>query len=71
MSTELDAKELAKKLWAGFAPTEMATASVAPAIVKWAGIGADCDVLDVGCGTGCCACCGLVVSLPSLPGHQR
>jgi len=45
-------KENAKAGWSSFAPTEMITASVAPRLVKFAGIKAGQDVLDVACGTG-------------------
>jgi len=45
-------KENAKVGWSSFAPTEMVTGSVAPRLVKFAGIKAGLDVLDVACGTG-------------------
>ncbi|NOU31148.1 MAG: class I SAM-dependent methyltransferase [Polyangiaceae bacterium] len=45
-------KEQAKQAWATFGPTEMLTASVAPRLVRFAGIGPGMRVLDVGCGTG-------------------
>lgn len=45
-------KEAARAGWESFAPTEMATGSVAPKLVKFAGIERGMRVLDVGCGTG-------------------
>jgi len=45
-------KEAAKQGWSSFAPTEMVTASVAPRLVRLAGIEAGMRVLDVACGTG-------------------
>jgi SAM-dependent methyltransferase len=45
-------KEAARAGWESFAPTEMATGSVAPKLVKFAGIERNMRVLDVGCGTG-------------------
>jgi SAM-dependent methyltransferase len=45
-------KENAKQGWSSFTPTEMMTASVAPKLVRFAGVTRGKDVLDVGCGTG-------------------
>ncbi|MDP9149307.1 MAG: class I SAM-dependent methyltransferase [Myxococcota bacterium] len=45
-------KENAKQGWSTFAPTEMVTGSVAPHLVKFAGVERGNQVLDVGCGTG-------------------
>ena len=45
-------KEAARAGWESFAPTEMATGSVAPKLVKFAGLQRGMRVLDVGCGTG-------------------
>lgn len=45
-------KENAKQAWSTFAPTEMLTASVAPNLVRFAGITRGMQVLDVACGTG-------------------
>jgi ubiquinone/menaquinone biosynthesis C-methylase UbiE len=45
-------KEMARRGWATFAPTEMATGAVAPRLVTFAGIERGARVLDVGCGTG-------------------
>ncbi len=45
-------KEAARIGWASFAPFEMLTASVAPELVRFAGVRAGQRVLDVGCGTG-------------------
>jgi len=45
-------KETAKAGWSTFAATELVTASVAPQLVKFAGIEAGHEVLDVACGTG-------------------
>ncbi|MDB5218657.1 MAG: Ubiquinone/menaquinone biosynthesis methyltransferase UbiE [Myxococcaceae bacterium] len=45
-------KENAKKAWSTFGPTENMTASVAPELVRFAGITKGAKVLDVGCGTG-------------------
>jgi SAM-dependent methyltransferase len=45
-------KEMAKQMWSGFASLEMMTASVAPRLVKRAGISRGDRVLDVACGTG-------------------
>ena len=45
-------KEAAREGWSTFAPFETTTGAVAPALVKFAGIGGNSRVLDVGCGTG-------------------
>lgn len=45
-------KENAKKTWSTFTPIEMATSSVAPVLVRFAGIRSAAKVLDVACGTG-------------------
>jgi SAM-dependent methyltransferase len=45
-------KQTAKAGWAGFAPTEPLTGTVAPRLVRFAGIHAGATVLDVACGTG-------------------
>ncbi len=45
-------KESSKKGWALFAPTEMATGSTAPTLVRFARLRTGMRVLDVGCGTG-------------------
>lgn len=45
-------KENAKQGWSSFAPTEIATGSTAPRLVRFAGIGRGNEVLDVACGTG-------------------
>jgi len=45
-------KENAKQGWSTFAPLEMITGSVAPRLVKYAGVERGKEVLDVGCGTG-------------------
>jgi SAM-dependent methyltransferase len=45
-------KAQAREGWSSFAPFEMLTASVAPEIVRFAGVTAGAEVLDVGCGTG-------------------
>ena len=45
-------KENAKKAWSTFGPSESMTASVAPCLVRLAGITRGAKVLDVGCGTG-------------------
>jgi ubiquinone/menaquinone biosynthesis C-methylase UbiE len=45
-------KEGAKQAWSTFAPLEMITGSVAPRLVKFAGVERGKEVLDVGCGTG-------------------
>lgn len=45
-------KENAKKAWSTFGPTENMTSSVAPRLVKHAGVARGMKVLDVGCGTG-------------------
>jgi SAM-dependent methyltransferase len=45
-------KEHAKQAWSTFGPTEMMTGSVAPRLVRHAGIVSGVSVLDVGCGTG-------------------
>lgn len=45
-------KAAAREGWESFAPTEMATGSAAPRLVKFAGVRSGMKVLDVGCGTG-------------------
>ena len=45
-------KEAARAGWESFTPTEMATGSAAPKLVRFAGIERGMRVLDVGCGTG-------------------
>ncbi len=45
-------KENAKRVWSTFGPSEMMTSSVAPRLVRVAGITHGARVLDVGCGTG-------------------
>lgn len=45
-------KDAARAGWESFTPTEMATGSVAPKLVRFAGITRGARVLDVGCGTG-------------------
>lgn len=45
-------KDNAKKGWSSFAATEVATGSVAPKLVRFAGIQSGARVLDVACGTG-------------------
>lgn len=45
-------KEGAKQGWSTFAPLEMITGSVAPRLVRYAGVEQGKEVLDVGCGTG-------------------
>jgi ubiquinone/menaquinone biosynthesis C-methylase UbiE len=45
-------KENAKRVWSTFASSEMMTSSVAPRLVRHAGITQGARVLDVGCGTG-------------------
>jgi len=45
-------KEAARAGWKSFTPTEMATGSCAPKLVKFARIERGMRVLDVGCGTG-------------------
>ena len=45
-------KAAAREGWSTFAPFETATGTVAPALVKFAGIRPGSRVLDVGCGTG-------------------
>ena len=45
-------KAAAREGWATFAPFEMLTASVAPELVRFAGVAAGQRVLDIGCGTG-------------------
>ena len=45
-------KEGAKQAWSTFAPLEMITGSVAPRLVKYAGVERGREVLDVGSGTG-------------------
>jgi SAM-dependent methyltransferase len=45
-------KEAARAGWESFTPTEMATGSCAPKLVKFARIERGMRVLDVGCGTG-------------------
>jgi len=45
-------KAAQREAWASFAPFEMLTAAVAPALVRFAGVTAGATVLDVGCGTG-------------------
>ena len=45
-------KALQRQAWSLFSPFEVVTGSVAPRLVKFAGIRRGTDVLDVGCGTG-------------------
>jgi SAM-dependent methyltransferase len=45
-------KETARESWASFVPFEVFTGSVAPQLVRFAGIGPGQKLLDVGCGTG-------------------
>ncbi len=45
-------KAAARQGWASFAPFEMLTGSVAPDLVRFAGVTTGQRVLDVGCGTG-------------------
>ncbi|MGA9852481.1 MAG: class I SAM-dependent methyltransferase [Gammaproteobacteria bacterium] len=45
-------KENAKQGWSSFTPTEIATGSTAPRLVRYAGTARGMEVLDVGCGTG-------------------
>src|SRR6266851_390960 len=41
-----------REMWASFTPTAIFTTPVAGQLVKFAGVGPDQDVLDVGTGTG-------------------
>jgi len=45
-------KQASREGWSTFAPFETTTGVAAPALVKYAGIGENHRVLDVGCGTG-------------------
>lgn len=45
-------KAVAREGWSTFGPFEMMTGTVAPVLVRFAGVRRDDRVLDVGCGTG-------------------
>ena len=45
-------KEGQKQVWSGFAAMESLTGTVAPTLVRYAGVSPGSKVLDVGCGTG-------------------